>query len=494
MYDGVNLGNTQAPRELRVWPKPITTDAQGRFRLNGIGSDLTVGLSVRDRRFADQWLTIKTDGRDAPKEITLALQPATIVAGRVVGADSSQPMPGALVEVSSSQDPMLLSGSRFRADDQGRFTANVAPGRYYRIQAFPPEGQPYLISEQEFEWTKGAVKKVVDVMVARGVLIQGKVTEQGTGRALAGASVQYISRNPRGNPSGWSDTVVASNDSGAFRIAVPPGKGYLFVFGPTSDYTLEAIGSRIVELGQPGGERYYAHRIISYEVKAGDGPHEIDAALRPGKTIKGRVVGPEDQTVDHATIITTLHIEHFHLVWRGDLTLHARDGRFELHGLDPEKPARVWFLDSDHEWGATAEISARQAGEEVTIRLQPCGKARARLVGPDGKPVVRVFPHFELVGTPGLSKGDRHKDSQASLAADAAYLPNLDRQHYWKAPLTDLDGRITLPDLVPGALYRISDYSTVNVPDTGVQVRKDFTVKPGETLELGDILVEKPRS
>jgi hypothetical protein len=26
----------------------------------------------------------------------------------------------------------------------------------------------------------------------------------------------------------------------------------------------------------------------------------------------------------------------------------------------------------------------------------------------------------------------------------------------------------------------------------GVRVRKDFTVKPGETVNLGDILIEKP--
>lgn len=63
----------------------------------------------------------------------------------------------------------------------------------------------------------------------------------------------------------------------------------------------------------------------------------------------------------------------------------------------------------------------------------------------------------------------------------------------WKGPDTDAEGRITLPALIPGALYRISDYSTVNDRAKGVQVRKDFTVQPGETLDLGEISIENTR-
>ena len=71
-------------------------------------------------------------------------------------------------------------------------------------------------------------------------------------------------------------------------------------------------------------------------------------------------------------------------------------------------------------------------------------------------------------------------------------MSTIDRQHYLDFPRADADGRVTLPNLVPGATYRICDRSTMDVPEKGVQVRKDFTVKPGETLDLGDILIEKP--
>jgi hypothetical protein len=36
-------------------------------------------------------------------------------------------------------------------------------------------------------------------------------------------------------------------------------------------------------------------------------------------------------------------------------------------------------------------------------------------------------------------------------------------------------------------VYRLSDRSGPG------KVRKEFTVKPGETLDLGDILIEKPQ-
>ena len=483
---------TQSPLEgLRAWPQPVETDQTGRFVLTGIGQNTPTGLVVHDSRFAHQWLLIKTDDQNGPKELTLVLQPATTIEGTVLADDTGQPVPNATIAISASRDALgSMYITRFRADANGRFVANPSPGSYFRLTVAAPEGQPYLVPQLEFAWTKGTVNRTVEVRLPRGVLNRGKVSEEKTGRPLAGASVQFIPAGPTGGAAyGWQ-SVVASAIDGSFAIAVPPGKGHLFIYGPTPDYVLEAVGSRMLRLGQPGGDRRYAHKIITYDVKSGDRPEAIDARLRLGETVKGRVIGPEGQTVDTAEMIATLDFNYFHLNWRGDITMHVRDGRFELHGLDREKPTRVSFLDAEHEWGLAVELSGKQAGQDVTIQLQPCGRARARFVGPAGKPVVGVASFLEILGTPGPSMESRDPKEQAMLAADATSVVNLDRKHYEHGPRTDSDGWITLLDLIPGALYRISDMSDRD--KQGIRVRKDFSVKAGETVNLGDILIEKP--
>ena len=156
----------------------------------------------------------------------------------------------------------------------------------------------------------------------------------------------------------------------------------------------------------------------------------------------------------------------------------------------------VYFLDAMNQRGAAVELSGKQSGEETTIHLQPCGTATARFVGPDGKPLasidLRQLSIFEILVTPGPHWMTRDNNAQSQLAADADSVSAIDREHYADRHLTDAAGRMTFPVLIPGALYRISDYSTRSVDQKGVQIRKDFTVKPSEKLDLGDILIEKP--
>jgi hypothetical protein len=53
-------------------------------------------------------------------------------------------------------------------------------------------------------------------------------------------------------------------------------------------------------------------------------------------------------------------------------------------------------------------------------------------------------------------------------------------------------GNLILPVLIPGVTYRIYDGTAGN--EAGPRLRREFSVKAGEGLHLGDILIEKPPS
>src|SRR6185437_9370851 len=104
------------------------------------------------------------------KEITRALQPARIIEGRVLAADTGQPIPNTIVSATTFVEKEGVRGyftTKFRADDQGRFVINPIVGESYTLGAFPTGGEPYLIQQDELPWPRGAVKATHDLKLPR---------------------------------------------------------------------------------------------------------------------------------------------------------------------------------------------------------------------------------------------------------------------------------------------------------------------------------------
>ena len=97
---------------------------------------------------------------------------------------------------------------------------------------------------------------------------------------------------------------------------------------------------------------------------------------------------------------------------------------------------------------------------------------------------------FSMVVTPGPDRLSSDPADKTGLSADQDYLFRIDPINYPEGCLADADGRLEFPALIPGATYRVFDQTVDD--DGGRQIRKEFTVKPGETVDLGDILIEKP--
>ncbi len=384
-YSGTNVNDFPA------WPKPMTTDAEGRFTLRGLGQGLAAALTVHDPRFALHNIGVRADDASQSKPLTVALVPAQVLTGRVTYADTGKPVPHAALEVRSSYGRAAVIISEFETDAEGRFHFNPPPAdRLYTIIAFPPQGQPYLTNYARIDWPKGALEQKADLALPRGVLIHGKVTEEGSGKPVAGATVNFWKRGPRVYQDGGSLTVETAAD-GSFQLGVKPSPGYLLIKGPSDDYVLQAIGSQMLLQGQPGGRRLYAHAHRQLDLKPGVDSQEVNLVIRPGATIAGQVIGPDGQLVADAWIFSRVILDPKGTAgtgWTPRYHANVHNGRFEIHGLDPEIKVPVYFLDPKRKLGGMVNLSGQSAaGGPVTVRLEPCGAARARIVGPDAKPV-----------------------------------------------------------------------------------------------------------
>jgi RNA polymerase sigma factor (sigma-70 family) len=456
-----------------LWPRAVTTDKDGRFVLHGVGRGMGVSLYAHDDRFAFQSLDIQDMSKTKNDAIVRrTLDPARVLEGRITCADTGKP--AANVEVRG-----WGWGSRTHTDADGRYRVSSAKGPQYNgeevgiLMVFPPQDPPYCNSQKEFRWPKGVVKHTLDIALLRGVLVRGKVTEEETGKPVAGAQVRYWTQ--QNNPSlsleemgpynfvNGKDSATTAAD-GTFRIACRPGPGYLIIEGPDADYILrENGGYNRLYTGKRGGQPWLSHGFVAVDAQSGAEPIDVMVTVRKGVTIQGEVTGPQEKPVEDLNVFCRLEGFSTHPV-------KVRRNRFELHGCDPAKPMTVYFLDTAKDWGATALLSARDRDKPVRVQLEPIGSARVRFVNKEGKPLANFYPGLSLVLSP------RHGDLRAQTRMIASPFRKV-------GPHTDEDGYCTLTDLIPGATYQFG-YA---------KIETTITTESGKTVKVPDVLVPNPQ-
>ena len=119
--------------------------------------------------------------------------------------------------------------------------------------------------------------------------------------------------------------------------------------------------------------------------------------------------------------------------------------------------------------------------------LQPCGDAKMRFVDDAGKPVANYEPTVQIMVTPGENFFGVRDLNSNKLLADVDYIQNVDRVNHPTIEKSDAEGRFTVPALIPGATYRILAFRKQEI-----ELAKEFQAKSAETVDLGDIIVERP--
>jgi hypothetical protein len=278
-----------------------------------------------------------------------------------------------------------------------------------------------------------------------------------------------------------------SGEDGRFEVVVLPGPGHLLVNGPTPDYLKTEITNRNLHGIQIWpNRRNYLDALVPLDLKPQAEPYALDVTLRRGVTLTGKVVGPDGKPVVQGALLCRTYIRAGTDL-NGQGTKEFKDGRFELPGCDPAKMTEVFFCDPKKKLGALVKLSAKEAkGKPVTVRLQRCGTARARIVDDKGKPLVKFHAYLELVITRGVPVVDAFKFNDNSPGADTAHMSWFDPQGYAQVR-SDAKGVITFPTLIPGGTYWIIGQR----PNRGLfNLNKEFKAEAGKALDLGDITVK----
>ena len=186
-------------------------------------------------------------------------------------------------------------------------------------------------------------------------------------------------------------------------------------------------------------------------LKPGEPDREIDVALRRGLSIRGRVVGPDGQSVPGTLILSRLILQVNATVDGRSFVLfgagRARDGRFAVHGLEATSRS---LPTSSRPGASSAPRPGSRAGRARASR-SPSGSSHAHgegegCVNPEGKPLDR-YPAGYLVTmiiTPGPpDRGSPVKDD--SLYADESILTRLDSVNYGTDFQSDAQGRLAFP-------------------------------------------------
>jgi RNA polymerase sigma factor (sigma-70 family) len=463
------------PDDADLPPLEVQADEQGRFRLNLFHSDsYTLRVAAPPGEpYLGRTLTVRWPQRAVVRrEQKVELVRGVPVRGRVTEAPGGKPVAGARVDF-WSRGLALPQGVRHphpvKTGPDGSFRALLPPARWHVVVNGP---EP--------------------VYLYQPIRIDKLVEEQGAGgkRASAGAGDK-----PRQASVGQ----------------------------PTSFYELDAL-IRAANVAQevPAGPPtdFYPDAWTTLDLKAGDRARALAVTLRRAPLLRGRVVGPDGKPAEGALLFrrpalgfdgaarmdTAARQLWLDLMGRppvlnevlfeaGDwgangqvfAPVELRDGTFAIPALSPKAAYPLLFLDPTRKLGGVVGLPGKQAGgEPVTVRLSPCGTARARFLDARGKPLADYQPLLSLLLPPGPHPvpGSMRERTLGALRGPA-WSPKGQQKarRDTREIATDAEGRVTLSGLIPGGRYRLF---------LGEGKARDFTVPSGTTLDLGELTAVRP--
>jgi protocatechuate 3,4-dioxygenase beta subunit len=477
------------------------TDPDGRFRIEGVGAERYLEFELQGEAIAPSRIGVVTrpmvqiSARGFGNrygsgslimygaDFTHAVAPGRPVEGLVKDARTGAPLAGAEVRSyrfagSDWGGTMTL---RTKADDQGRFRLIGMPsGKGNRLIIVPTEDQPYLMQEVDVPDLAGAGPVPVEIALTKGVRIEGTITEQGTGKPVAGAYFYYFPfrDNPfaqahpvydaNGNANGVAfQERYLSKEDGTFRLVGLPGRAIVGAYASGKPY-LQGAGSEAIEGSNKNGQfptynvpvrpsKVWPTAMKEIKPAAEAESIRVDLQVVTGPSVRLKVV---DQTGQPAAGCST---------WgRGGRGSHDPEvmatAEGEAANLMPDEERAVMVRLDARKLGKVVRVrKGDDAGGPVVVTLEPLATVAGRVVDADGHPV------------PGASVGP-------------IVLPSGDFGMMLAKVATDGQGRFLVPDAPAGCEYQLAvDSQAGPVRNRRFAFVEKVAVKPGETTDVGDI-------
>lgn len=336
----LEVGGADATRDEAV------TDAEGRFRLEGIGRG-AVRLSAR----APGYARAARSGVRAGSSVELFLFPGATLSGSVRD-EAGRPVRGALVQAQG--DAGWEAPAPERTDEGGRFVvAGVAPGEYTLVarEGGRAPGIAVVVVEPLGEASASLV-------LSDGGFVTGRIVDA-EGRPLAGRA-RVEEYEGKALPPFASDMLVAA-----------AGADGAFALGPLP------LGSLSIAISAP---RHASRRVEADVPSRGRAIDLGDVALDPGLAIRGRVRDREGRGVEAAAVRATAQGPG--AAEQGE-TESGAAGRFEIGGLLPGR----YEVTASATGYATGRAVAEAGGEGVDVVLDEGGTLTGRVADEAGAPV-----------------------------------------------------------------------------------------------------------
>jgi RNA polymerase sigma factor (sigma-70 family) len=477
-------------------PAAIVTDADGRFRMNGIGRDRIVDMEVEGPTIQSARITVMTR-TGAP----VSSPPGTFAGTTIYGArfDHVVPPGRALTGVVRDQKTknalagVTVCGSettaRIQTDAQGRYTLPGFPkGKSYSLMVLASDKAPYFVTCARIPDTAGLGAITADVDCVAGIPFRFKLIDKETGKPIKGADVYYnpIYPNPHSREVAGYSPVQAHGpynsglpqEDGSYLLGVLPGPGGVFVrttggkyrqavvdpkafFKVPSSQTDSLRDPRFGDMdtintasgeGWAGTPQSQFSAIVLVNPAEDSGPLAAESVLERDVKREVRAVGPKDEVLMGVTI-------------EGEGGEVDKSGMLTIATLNPLRPKRFIFKHTKRKL-AGCLIARGDETAPYTVKLEPWGTIVGRLVDKDGNP----RPSVDLMTS----------DWQTAMRNPARGVISFGQK-------TGADGRFRYDALVPG-----QEYSANAVGDQAMKggfgaVIDRVVLKPGETRDLGDV-------